>query len=85
MAVFAGRRIQNRAPLSPVTFLTPQLFSACKAVSLRDAGNADISDSNKVIMKLHVNWGHASANQLRRVLLDSEGGYPHLVNFAEAF
>ena len=32
-------------------------------------------------MKLHVNWGHASAQQLRRVSADSEDGNPRLVNF----
>ena len=59
--------------LSPVTSRTPQLFSACKAVTFRDAGNAEISDPNKVIMKLHINWGHASATQIKRVLVDTEG------------
>ena len=58
---------------SAALFQTPQLFSACKAVTLRDAGNADVSDPSKVIMKLHVNWGHASATQIKRVLVDAEG------------
>ena len=30
-------------------------------------------------MKLHVNWGHASTQQMKRVLADSEGGNLHLV------
>ena len=56
-----------------VPFRTPQLFSACKAVTLKDAGNAEISDPNTLIMKLHINWGHASATQIKRVLVDAEG------------
>ena len=60
--------------LAPTTFLTPQLFSARKAVTARDAGNAEISDPNKVITKLHINWGHVSATQIKRVLVDAEGG-----------
>ena len=27
----------------------------------------------KVEMKLHINWGHASDTQIRRVLVDAEG------------
>ena len=54
--------------VAPNTFRTPQLFSACKAATLRDAGNAEISDPNKVITKLHANWGHASATQIKRGL-----------------
>ena len=30
-------------------------------------------------MKLHVCWGHTSAQQLKRVLVDSEGNNMHLV------
>ena len=48
---------------SQVNFTPPQLASACKAATLRDAG----------IMKLHINWGHASAKQIKRVLLVAEG------------
>ena len=31
-------------------------------------------------MKLRAKWGHASATQLRRVLVDSESGMSHLVS-----
>ena len=30
-------------------------------------------------MKLHVNWGHASAQQLARALVDSAGNNAHLL------
>ena len=43
------------------------------------------SDPKKIIMKCHVNWGHASARQLMKVLLDSDGDNIHLGNYvAEA-
>ena len=53
-------------------FAPPQLFPACKAATLRDAGNAWASGPEKIITKLHINWGHASATQIKRVLVDAE-------------
>ena len=72
-------------PTSPsaLSFQTPQLFSACKAVTLRDAGNAEISDPNKVIMKLHINWGHASATQIKRAPVDAEGEPQSLLQYVD--
>ena len=43
----------------PANITPPRRFSACKAVTLRDAGNAETSDPGKIITKLHINWGHA--------------------------
>ena len=34
-------------------------------------------------MQLHVIWGHASARQLKRVLVGSDGGDYRLVNYAD--
>ena len=34
-------------------------------------------------MKLHVNWGHVSAQQLKQVLADSDRGNVNLVNYAD--
>ena len=45
-----------------------------------DAQDDSISDPKKIIMKVHANWGHASATQFERVLIDSDGGMSHLVN-----
>ena len=45
-------------------FTPPQLFSARKAATLRDAGNAETSDPKKIITKLHSNWGRVSAAQI---------------------
>ena len=40
-------------------------------------------DPKTIIMKLHVNWGHASVSELKRALVDSEGSHSHLVNFVD--
>ena len=48
-----------------------------------DAFDGFPSDSKKLVMKLRVNWGHASAHQLRRVLVDSDGGNAHLLTCAD--
>ena len=34
-------------------------------------------------MKLHVNWGHESARQVKRVLVNSAGETMHLVNYED--
>ena len=49
-------------------------FSARKAVSLGAAGGGCLADPKKIFMKLRVNGGQASAQQLRRVLLDTDVG-----------
>ena len=64
-------------------FVLPNDFSACTAATLGDAREDSTSDPKKIIMKLHVNWGHASATQLKRVLVDSEGGDSHLANYVD--
>ena len=38
--------------------------------------------AGEIITKLHVNWGHASAQQLKRVSVHSGGENMHLVNIA---
>ena len=60
-------------------FEPPLTSAACKAVSLGNAGNCRLRGPKKSVMKLHVNWGHASTQQMKRVLADSEGGNLHLV------
>ena len=64
-------------------FVPPKDSSACTAVTSGDARDDSISDPKKLTMRLHVNWGHASATQLRRVLVDSDGGMSHLVSQVE--
>ena len=60
-------------------FSTPKKFAACAAVTLLDAQDEGVMDPKKIIMKLRANWGHASASQLKRILVDSDGGMSHLV------
>ena len=50
---------------------------------MSDAGNADISGPNKLIMKLHISWGHASATQIRRVLVDAEGDTQSMIQHVD--
>ena len=42
-------------------------------MTLGDAREGNNSDPKKIIEKLHVNWGHASAQQIKRILVDAEG------------
>ena len=55
----------------------PLTCAACKARTLDDAEDGRLTDPKKIAMKLHAHWGHASAQPLTRVLLDSERNYAH--------
>ena len=55
----------------------PLPFALYKAVALADAADGRQSGPKRIIMKLHVLWGHASAQNLKRVLADSDGGNMH--------
>ena len=44
--------------------------------------DACLSDPKKIIMKLRVNWGHASAQQWKRALAGSDGVNMHLADYA---
>ena len=50
-------------------FDPPRTFSACKVVTMGDTLDGRLSGPNKIVMKLHVISGHASAQLLRRVLV----------------
>ena len=58
--------------------------SACEAMTLGDATDGRQSDPNKIIMSLHVNWGHASARQSKRVLVELGGDNMHLLTCVDA-
>ena len=64
-------------------FVPPKEFSECAAATLGDAGGDSISEPRKIFSKLHVRWGRTSANQSTRVLVDSDGGMPHLANYVD--
>ena len=57
-------------------------FSARKAVTQGDALDGCLSDPRNFVVKFHVNWGHASEQQSRRVLADPVGGNLHLLTCA---
>ena len=61
-------------------FGPPKDFSACTAATSGDARGDSISDPKMIITEMHAKWGRASATQLKRVLVNSEGGNSHLVN-----
>ena len=63
-------------------FETPLSFAACKAVTLEDAVGCILTDPEKIVLRLHVDWGHASAQQSKRVLVDSERNNAHLLTRA---
>ena len=44
-----------------------------------DATDARLSEPRKINIKLHPNWGHASAQQPNRISGDSDWDYIHLV------
>ena len=49
----------------------------CKAM------NPSSEDARGIAMKLHLNWGYASAHQLKRILADALGGRKKLAAIAE--
>ena len=61
----------------------PRPLSACRAVTKGDARDGARSDPKKVILKLHFNRGRASAQQIKRVLVDSEWGVLRLLQHAD--
>ena len=65
------------------SFAPPRTFSVCKAVTLGDARDGNRSDPKKIIEKFHLNWGQASAQQIKRVLVDAEGGNLSLLRHVE--
>ena len=61
-------------------FEPSRTFSACKMAAVRDAMDTCLSDQRKIVMNLHANRAHASAHQLKRLLVDSGGEIKRLVN-----
>ena len=71
-----------RLPYTPDAlsrFETPVAFAACESVALRGARDGCPTDPEKIATKLHVNWGHASAQQLRRALMGPQRYNMHLL------
>ena len=56
---------------------------ALKAGALGDAVDSRLSAPEGVIANLHVTWGHTSAQQLRRVMVDSDKDAMGLVTYVD--
>ena len=59
------------------------LFSSCKALTLGDAMEGCLSDPEKITLKLRVNWGPASAQQLTKALVDSDANNMHSAHYVD--
>ena len=68
-------------PDGPFRIETPLAFAACEAVTLGAARDGSLTGPKKIIMKLHVDGGHASPQQWKRALVDSEGNNMHLPTY----
>ena len=67
-----------------IRFVPPRDSPASTAVTLGGERGDGISDPKRIIIKLHVDWGQASASQVKRVLVDSDGGMSHLATHVDA-
>ena len=54
-------------------FALPSSLPACKAVSMKNLIDPEYNDARLFARKLRVNWGHASAAQIRRILAYAYG------------
>ena len=54
-------------------------FSASKAATMGASRDGCLAGPKKIVMKFHVNWGHASAQQLRQLLADPDRANAHLL------
>ena len=77
--------VSSRGLHSPYTpeglfrFEPPRTLAACKAVTLGDARTSSLTDPEMIATKIHVRWGHAAAQQLKRVLFDWESNNSRLI------
>ena len=65
------------SPYTPVGLYRFEAPLTCDP--LGDAKDGSLTDPTKIAMELHVNWGQASAQQLKRALVDSERHNAHLL------
>ena len=60
--------------------MPPKHLGACKIAASKDAGDASGSDAKNIALKVHPNWGHASAQHLRKILVNAEGANRRLLD-----
>ena len=54
-------------------FAPSKHFDVRKAVALNDVVDANGAEGKKIGLKLRLDWGHASAHQLKQISVDAEG------------
>ena len=87
--MFKRRDVSNGGLHVPLTddelnrFEPPHTSPACKAFTLGGVRDRCLSKPKKIIKKSYVKWVHASAQQIERVLVDSDGGNGRPVNYAD--
>ena len=64
-------------------FLALGHFDVCKAAVRTDAMDSSAENARGVAKKLHVNWGHTSAHQLKRTLVHAERANNRLSDSAD--
>ena len=57
----------------------PTSFPACKEAELGGALDPGVSDQEKIVMKLRVVWGHASAQHMKLNPSDADGDNQRLL------
>ena len=64
-------------------FAAPKHFDACGPPTLKDSADSGAEIGSGIVEKLHVIWGRASAQRLKRILADADGANYRLLDFAD--
>ena len=61
----------------------PAIHAALTPTTLGEAVDGEKRDPKEIVRKLHVNWGHASAQQLKRTMVEADGRAGTLVQYVD--
>merc|ERR1711951_45024 len=61
----------------------PAIHGALTSTTLGEAVDGEKRDPKEIVRKLHVNWGHASAQQLKRTMVEADGRASSLVQYVD--
>ena len=59
------------------------IHTALTSTTLGDALDGEESDPKEIVRKLHVKWGHASSQQLKRAMAEADGKTNSLIPLAD--
>ena len=62
-------------------FSAPRKFEARKAVLLKEVTKSSAEDARGVALNVRVNWSHASAREIKLILVDGKGANERLLDF----